>query len=321
MYVAQLNLSSTVHWSKNAVTVAGSWSGQDGSSLNKLYWNSGLYIADDGILYVADTGNRRIVLIKPNSTTAVATIGTGSISGGFEFGSVVDVFVSKTYIYVLDRGAEQVQKWLINASNPNTVYGNPQSIISIPQSSYFFVDKDNNLYVSGSYTATVIRIPSDSSNGNNGVVVAGNGIYGSGPEQLTYPCGIFVDDARTVYVADSNNHRIQKWAVEASFGVTVAGNGMCNINSLSQICNPTSVVVDSNQYIFTVDNYFFRILRWAPNSNVGECIAACSGNEGLQSDHLSHVSAIALDGHGSLYVSDQDNNRVQKFQVIVNFGK
>ncbi|CAF1515039.1 unnamed protein product, partial [Rotaria sordida] len=180
---------------------------------------------------------------------------------------------------------------------------------------------DNNLYVSSAYTHTVTRIPSDSSNGNNGIVVAGNGIYGSEPEELRDPWGIFVDDARTVYVADFGNHRIQKWAIEASFGITVAGNGMCDINSLSQICSPISVIVDLNRYIFTVDTSFYRILRWAPNSNVGECIAACSGNEGLQFDHLSLVYAIAFDSQGSLYVSDQNNNRVQKFQIIINYGE
>lgn len=316
-----MNLSATSRWYESAVTVAGSWSGLLGSSLNKLNGNAGLAVAQDGTLYVADTGNRRVVVIKPNSTTAVATIGQGSISDGFKFSSVVDVFVTDTHIYVLDRGTPVVKKWLRNVSSPNTISGSPYNI-SIPEgATYIFLDKDNNLYMNNIYSSIVVRISSNSSNSDNIVTVAGNGTYGSESEQLKYPYGIFVDDALAVYVADSRNHRIQKWAVGASSGVTVAGNGQCNSNSLSEICDPNLVFVDSNQYIFTFDNYFYRMVRWAPNSNIGECIAACSGISGIQSDHVFGVYAIAFDKQGSLFVSDQANNRVQKFQIMISSGE
>ncbi len=37
------------------------------------------------------------------------------------------------------------------------------------------------------------------------------GTLGSGQEQLSYPCNVAVDGEGNILVADSNNHRIQKF--------------------------------------------------------------------------------------------------------------
>lgn len=41
--------------------------------------------------------------------------------------------------------------------------------------------------------------------------VAGGYGAGSGAQSLYYPHGIYVDNTGVLYVADLNNHRIQKW--------------------------------------------------------------------------------------------------------------
>jgi hypothetical protein len=63
-----------------------------------------------------------------------------------------------------------------------------------------------------------------------------------------------------------------------------------------------------------------RITRWAPNSTFGVCIATCTGTAGIASTQLNAPLSLAFDSHGSLYVSDGSNNRVQKFQIIVYQG-
>ncbi|CAF1499045.1 unnamed protein product, partial [Rotaria sordida] len=64
-----------------------------------------------------------------------------------------------------------------------------------------------------------------------------------------------------------------------------------------------------------------RILRWPPDSNSGECIVTCTGIGGNGIDTLNGPFSLAFDSYGSLFVSDGNNNRVQKFQILSGFGE
>ena len=319
MHIAQLSIPSDARWSEDAITVAGSWNGESGSASDLLNWNRGLFITGDDTLYVADTGNARIVIIHPNSTKAVATIKSGERPN--LYGGYINVFVTKTNIYILDSEAKQVKIWDINRSSPYTFDENPRRVISIERADHFFVDPDGNVYITQRETPTAKCFLSDSTNNSNAFIVAGNGTAGSDLTQLNSPGGLFVDEARAVYVADYDNNRIQKWPHGATSGMTVVGNGACGSNDLVHLCLPTLVVLDSNQNIYTVENGFGRIMRWIVGTDSGECIAACSGVHDLQSTNLYHTSAIAFDSQGSLYASDRYNNRVQKFQIMMNPGE
>ncbi|CAF1260720.1 unnamed protein product [Rotaria sp. Silwood1] len=152
-----------------------------------------------------------------------------------------------------------------------------------------------------------------------GVIVAGNSIGGDNATQLSGPGGIFVDVFGILYVADSQNHRIQRWDNGALSGVTVAGTGVGGSNS-SQLYYPRDIVVDSNDYMYIANAGDSRIIRWAPNSNTGECIVACSGIFGNGADQISLPFALAFDSYGSIYISDTFSSRVQKFEILDSFG-
>jgi sugar lactone lactonase YvrE len=59
------------------------------------------------------------------------------------------------------------------------------------------------------------------------MTVAGDssGIVGSTATLLDYPNDVAVDSNDNVYVVDTYNNRIQLWYVNASSGITIAGNG------------------------------------------------------------------------------------------------
>lgn len=71
----------------------------------------------------------------------------------------------------------------------------------------------------------------------NGTTVAGSSLLGGGstPQQLSNPTDVYADSAGSIYVADSNNNRVQKWLVGASNGTTVvpgsAGTGLNQFSS------------------------------------------------------------------------------------------
>ena len=89
---------------------------------------------------------------------------------------------------------------------------------------------------------------------------------------------IYIDGNDTFYIADINNHRIQKLKFsvcrEESVVVLVENSG----SALTQLSSPSSVVVDSSGYLYIPDKRNDRILRRAPNAAVGETsIEASSG--------------------------------------------
>lgn len=308
------------------MTVAGATDGRNGSSLDLLKGNFGLFCADDNILYVADTQNDRVVLIAPNSTSAIRVMGNQSSSDMFRLNRPNDVFVSRTSIYVLDTSNVRVQKWSRNFTDPVTVAGtsgrtgNATDMNRFGYSYNLFVDNYGNVFVGDYRNQRVMMFSWNSTDGTNGVIAAGTGVKGSESNQLNGPSGIFLTDDGLLYIADCDNHRIQRWILGKNSGVTVAG-GKGGGNALSQLYYPYTVLVDLNGYMYISDYSNHRIMRWRPEAAQGECIAACSGSKGLNLNQLNGPSSISFDSSGSLYVNDYLNNRVQKFKLLSETGK
>jgi sugar lactone lactonase YvrE len=220
----------------------------------------------------------------------------------------------------------RVQKWSRNLSNPVTVAGilgvngTSTNMTTLSRSFGVFVDNYANLFVGDYLNNRVMMFPWNSTSGTAGAMVAGTGISGSRANQLNGPFGLFVTDDGILYIADYNNHRIQKWVLGARSGVTVAGTAVAG-NGLSRLNLPNTVVVDLNGCMYIADENNGRIMRWGPGAFIGECIAGCSGNEGVAANQLRHPSSIAFDSSGSMYVSDFGNNRVQKFQILDEISK
>jgi sugar lactone lactonase YvrE len=173
-------VSSSATWDQNATTVAGNAHGLHGASTGYLYTNTGIFISSDDILYIADSGNDRIVVVQLSSSIIQRNIGSGPGTSSNQFYNPTDVFATDTAIYVMDNYNKRVQKWSQNGTNPTTVPGT----VSLFNSDYLFLDKDNNLYVSDLYNNTVIRFAPNSS---ISITVAGTGISGTAANQLNSP--------------------------------------------------------------------------------------------------------------------------------------
>ena len=318
--LAPLTLPVNARWDQNGTIVAGS---PNGSSLDRLSYNFGIYCADDDILYIADSGNSRVVLIAPNSTTAIRIIWQVLPSNPLQ--TPTDVFVTRASVYVIDASDFSVQKWpkdfsdSVIVAGTSGVKGNATDMMAFGSSYNIFVDKDGNVYVSDNENNRVMRFPWNSTNGTTGVVVAGTGVGGIEATQLNGPRGVFVTDDGTLYIADSYNHRIQKWLQSAIAGTNVAGTGASG-TGLSELSYPQAVLVDQNGYIYIADSGNNRIMRWGPNDGDAECIVACLGGAGIGSHQLNEPNSIAFDWNGSLYVNDVGNRRVQKFAILNETG-
>ncbi|CAF1605185.1 unnamed protein product, partial [Rotaria magnacalcarata] len=81
----------------------------------------------------------------------------------------------------------------------------------------------------------------------NGVTVAGGHGEGGATNQFSYPWGLFVDDDRTVVVADSQNHRIMQWKNGNTTNGQVVAGGNGAGNRLNQLNQPTYVLIDNEK--------------------------------------------------------------------------
>ncbi|CAF4907833.1 unnamed protein product [Rotaria socialis] len=148
-----------------------------------------------------------------------------------------------------------------------------------------------------------------------GITVAGvTGVSGSTPNKLNKPQGLSIDSNGTLYIADQNNCRVQKWLSGASNGTTVAGqsNGTCG-SGPSLLQTPQGVIVDSNGNVYAVDTYNNRVQLWSYGASFGIMVAG-TGISNSGNNQLSFLRDIARDPTtGTLYISDTWNNRIMRY--------
>jgi len=137
------------------------------------------------------------------------------------------------------------------------------------------------------------------------------GSLGVGSGAFFQPFGIALDRAGHVYVADTFNHRVQKFAADgtfiAAFGSQGGGDG--------QFRYPMGIAVDSAGHVWVTDSNNHRVQKFGPDGTY----LAQFGTAGSGAGQFNQPQGIAIDSGGQLYVVDLGNNRVQKFTAAGAF--
>jgi sugar lactone lactonase YvrE len=196
-------------------------------------------------------------------------------------------------------------------------YGSQTNQLSLPVG--IAVDSNDNLYIADSGNNRVMLWPPNST---NGTVIAGLGVVGSDSFSLNSPYGIFLDENNSyIYISDSRNNRIQRFSLlggSQNNGTTVVGgNGAGSSNK--QLNSPTSFYISKKtNAIYISDSNNHRIQRWNQGDPSAVTIAGNpNGSGGTNATMLYGPLAIALnDEETFLYVADNYNNRIQRFQLV-----
>ncbi|CAF4361158.1 unnamed protein product [Rotaria sp. Silwood2] len=117
--------------------------------------------------------------------------------------------------------------------------------------------------------------------------------------------GIYVDDDQTIYIVDTDNHRIVEWKSDATSGQAVAGdNGQGN--RADQLNYPRDVIVDKEtDSLIICDQGNRRVMRWSrQNRTSGEIII----------DNID-CFGLTMDDQRFLYVSDQKKHEVRRYKM------
>jgi hypothetical protein len=129
------------------------------------------------------------------------------------------------------------------------------------------------------------------------------------------PRGVTVDNSGNIYVADSDNQRVQKcqlvggapgYACSTFAGVSEGVSG----NDFGHLGHPLSVKVDASGRVYVADEWNNRIQVF---DSSGAYLTTIGGSWGPNTGQMSGPSGITVDSAGNVYVTDRENHRIQKF--------
>jgi len=144
------------------------------------------------------------------------------------------------------------------------------------------------------------------------------GDQGRAPGKFAAPSSLFIDKRGQIYVADSENHRIQVFDLRGQVLRTIGKRGRSN----GEFSVPVGVAVDEEGYLYVVDSCNRRVQKFDPNGNY---ILQWGNSErrggGIQ---FSAPSGIVVGKDGSIWVADAKTGRIQCFDrqgnLLLAFG-
>ncbi len=255
----------------------------DGTGNNARLLNpTGMAVDAAGNIYFADGGDHTVR--KVTTTGIVTTLAGGSGLGGSADGT---------------------------GTNARFVY--PFALAT---------DAAGNVYVTDTGNHNVRKI---TPGGVTTTVAGGAGITGSldgtgTAARFSFPQGIAVDAAGTIYVADTNNSTLRKIAasgvVTTLAGVATLTGTADGVGAAARFNFPFGLATDAAGSVYVADHGNSVIRKVAPDGTV-TTVAGSAGLSGTADGtgnlaRFDHPSAVALDATGTLYVIDTSNQLVRK---------
>ncbi|CAF1595595.1 unnamed protein product, partial [Adineta steineri] len=274
------------------------------SNENELCGPSDLFIDNiHDTLYVVDTNNDRILKYLLNEIYDTEVGATGITVANQDLISPQSIFVDTNTedMYIIDFGQKYARRLQYHASYRIHLWKkneNDGKILISEEGEYLFgqarphltLDKEMNIYIG---TRFYIRKWLASTDYMEKIFLAGKNQYN--PNQMTDlfdPVGFVVTDDLTLYIADWNNKRIQKWTANATEGTTVVGN----------LTYVIAITMDCNGYLYYIDTYKYTITQLNIVTNQSRIIGGFQDD--LKKLMLHSPTAIRIDKFGNLFLLD-----------------
>ncbi len=214
-----------------------------GSDPEKFRFPFGVDIDEEGNVYVADNVKREIQVFSSKGEFLRRWTTEGIEPSNFLYG-LHDVYISGDKVYVVDASSDRVYLFDLNGnlvasyvtdfySTGLAIEGNAYLISTFNKNRVVIrdlnwnlidefgkgllfhpydvtLDRDGNIFVTDTFLHRFVKFAPDGTVKNS----VGSGVItepGAEPGQFDMPYGIEVDNDGFVYVADTNNHRLQKF--------------------------------------------------------------------------------------------------------------
>lgn len=258
------------------------------SALTRVSGPQGVARDRFGNIYIADTFNDRILRVFPNGAANVFAGGRGR---GF-----------------------------------NGNFGNATSLaLALPQT--VLVDADGAVYIADYGNCRVRRVVESLMNTIAGGTCSYSGDGGPATAAGLIPWDIALDGRGGLVIATGSNHRIRRMDLTTGIITTIAGIGTNGHSgdggpaTLAQVSDPRGVTVDSAGRIFFTE-YGTSQVRVIDTNGVIRTIAGAGPF--ISNAESGPALAVAFDPvrilaapDGSLYVSDQYNDRIRRLVLAV----
>ena len=252
--------------------------------------------------------------------STLAGSGTGGLFNGTgttaQFNNPTGIAIDGTgNIYIADTNNNCIRKITPSGSVSTLLSG-----YSLPGG--VAIDASGSVYISVSGSNRILKV-TQIGNPTITLYFAGSGVAGfaegnSTQALLNNPLGICLDSFGSLFIADSNNHRIRKTNSGSMWCGTLAGfaQGFADGDTTTaQFNTPGGVAVDATGNVYVADKLNHRIRLITPNGIVttiaGSGVAGFADGNGSAAQ-FNNPSGIAVDASGNVYVADKGNNRIRK---------
>ncbi len=154
-------------------------------------------------------------------------------------------------------------------------------------------------------------------NADNIVQTAWGGL-GGGPGRFNDAWGVAIDSNGNIYVADTFNHRIQKFDRAGNFLFAWGRPGVSTANGSGRdttFFGPRAIVIDRKNRLLVTDTGNKRVQVFDSEGN----FLAQFGREGAGNGEFNEPVGLAIDAAGNIYVADTWNRRIQVFDSAFKF--
>jgi sugar lactone lactonase YvrE len=258
-------------------------------------------------LYIADSGNDRIVILDPEGRFEAEFGRFGTEEG--QFLGPFDVTAREGFFsYVVDSENERVQKFdrfrafvdiMFARGGNGGAYGTPRGVE---------IDDEGRLYVTDVEQHKVWIIDSF-----RGALLLEIGGFGTEAGRFDEPADVAIGRDREIFVADAGNARVQVFSrlggFIAEFDGSGAGGDVASGAGAAKFRRPVAVACDRRGLVYVADPGAGRVAVTDPRGRpLGE----------LRAPDLTAPSGLAFDGVDILFVSDAESGAVRSFRVTVD---
>ena len=320
------------------------YSGDGGPALEAmLNLPTGVALAADGSIYIADTGNARIR--KAGADGNISTVaGNGLFRTGGDGGAATSAVLyqptglavdSAGNFYISEQVHHRVRKvspdgiiqTLAGTGDPgytgdggpakNAKLFGPAGLAADAQGNVYIADVDNSVIRMVSAYGTITTVA-----GNGRFTYTGDGVPATSTA-LFAPFGVAVDALGSLYIADTDNERIRR--VDAATGIitTIAGNGEKGYTGDGQAAvnarlgDPRGIALDSAGNVYFAE-YANNVIRKVTVATGIISTVAGNGSPGYSGDGrlataamLNTPTSVVVDSAFNLYVADYRNHAVR----------
>ncbi len=292
-YVQVSDLSGTVRFVTGKIDQGQVQFHGDGGPATQASLNfpSGVAVARDGTLYIADTRNHRVRRVDANTGVITTVAGTGQARCSGDGGAAraaalneptaVALDEARDALYIADQSNNRVRRVNLSTGLITTVAGTgeagyngdgiPAAEASIAGPSGLAVGPDGTLYVADTFNGRIRAVDPESGAirtiAGDGSQYRYQGIPNEWSTNLSRPHAIALDAEGHILVTDSDSHLIRRWDCRKKIVTRVAGNGSAQYGgdggaALEASLNyPFGVAVDAQGNVFVADTFNHRIRK------------------------------------------------------------